>query len=309
MTERFGKVAVLMGGWSAEREISLLSGEAVLAALRAKGVDAHGVDADRERVLGLKAQGFDCVWNALHGPGGEDGTVPAALELQGLPYTGSGMLASALAMDKVRCKAIWSAAGIPTPDYRLLRPDTECDTVAAELGLPLFVKPAREGSSIGMTRVESADQLPAARRMAAEFDPDVLAEGFIDGGEYTAAVLGTRALPLIRIESAAGFYDYQAKYESETTGYHCPCGLAEADESRFAALSLDAFHAAGATGWGRVDFVLDDQSRPWFLELNTIPGMTSHSLVPMAAQADGMDFETLVVRILETSLEGGHALA
>lgn len=309
MTGEFGKVAVLMGGWSAEREISLLSGQAVLAGLRAHGLDAYGVDADRERVLGLKNEGFDCVWNALHGPGGEDGTVPAALELQGLAYTGSGVLASALAMDKPRCKAIWSAAGIPTPPHRMLGPGSDFDAVVEALGLPLFVKPAHEGSSIGMTRVTAADQLPAAWQAAAQYDTDVIAEQFIDGGEYTTAVLGEAALPLIHIEAAVGFYDYYAKYQAENTQYHCPSGLSEADESRFAALSLKAFRAAGGAGWGRVDFMLDGQGQPWFLELNTIPGMTSHSLVPMAAQAAGMDFESLVVRILEASLEGDHALA
>lgn len=308
MTARFGKVAVLMGGWSAERPISLLSGAAVLAGLRARGVDAHGVDVDRARVLGLKAEGFDCVWNALHGPGGEDGTVPAALELQGLPYTGSGVLASALAMDKARCKAIWMAAGLPTPAFRMLHADTDFDRVANDLGLPLFVKPAHEGSSIGMSRVDQANQLSAAWREAAKYDAEVLAEQFIEGGEYTAAVLGDTVLPLIQIEAATGFYDYHAKYQAGDTQYHCPCGLPQAQASRLSALSLDAFRAAGGAGWGRVDFMLDRQGQPWFLELNTIPGMTAHSLVPLAAHAAGIEFDALVVQVLEIAVEGHHAL-
>lgn len=309
MTARFGKVAVLMGGWSAERPISLLSGEAVVAGLRARGVDACAVDVDRERVLGLKAEGFDCVWNALHGPGGEDGTVAGALELQGLPYTGSGVLASALAMDKARCKAVWSAAGIPTPPHRMLDANSNFDAVAAELGLPLFVKPACEGSSIGMTRVDTADQLPGAWQAASRYDAEVLAERFVAGGEYTAAVLGETVLPLIRIEAAAEFYDYHAKYEAANTQYHCPSGLPAGQEARFSAQALAAFRAAGGRGWGRVDFMLDENGQPWFLELNTIPGMTSHSLAPMAAKAAGIDFESLVVRILETALEAPHAVA
>lgn len=307
MTARFGKVAVLMGGWSAERDISLLSGEAVLTGLQAQGVDAYGVDADRQRVLGLRAEGFDCVWNALHGPGGEDGTVAAALELQQLPYTGSGVLASALGMDKVRCKAVWSAAGIPTPAHRMLETDTDFDDVVRELGLPLFVKPACEGSSIGMTRVEAAGELPAAYQAAMAHDTHVMAEQCIDGAEYTAAVLGESVLPLIRIEAAVDFYDYHAKYETDATQYHCPSGLPEHDEQQLAAASLAAFRAVDATGWGRVDFMLDSDGQHWFLELNTIPGMTSHSLVPKSASVAGIGFEELVVRILETALEADHA--
>lgn len=306
MTARFGKVAVLMGGWSAERAISLLSGEAVLAGLRAQGVDAHGVDVDRQRVLGLRAEGFDCVWNALHGPGGEDGTVAAALELQGLPYTGSGVLASALAMDKVRCKAVWAAAGIATPGYRLLGLRTDFDAVVRELGLPLFVKPASEGSSIGMTRVDAAEQLPGAWRTAAAYDARVVAEQFVDGEEYTAAVLGEDVLPLIRIQAAVDFYDYHAKYETDATQYHCPSGLAEAKEQQLSASSMAAFRSVDGTGWGRVDFMLDGHGQPWFLEVNMVPGMTTHSLVPKAAQVAGIGFEALVVRILETALEVDH---
>lgn len=302
----FGKVAVLMGGWSAEREISLQSGSAVLAALRRRGVDAVGVDVDRDRLLGLRGEGFDRAWIALHGNGGEDGVAQAVLEVQGIAYTGSGVLASALAMDKYRCKALWAAQGIPTPPHRLLEEGIDFDAVADDLGLPLFVKPAAEGSSIGMSRVDTAADLPAAWRLAARFDATVLAERFIDGPEYTAAVLDRRVLPLLRIETPRGFYDYQAKYEAEDTRYHCPCGLPADEERRLAELSLKAFEALGARGWGRVDFMLDADGQPWFLELNTIPGMTSHSLVPMAAAAAGIDFEELVWRILATAGRGGE---
>lgn len=303
MSGRFGKVAVLMGGWSAEREISLQSGRAVLAALQARGIDAHGVDVDRGRLLHLAEGGFDCAWIALHGTGGEDGIAQAVLEVQGLPYTGSGVLASALAMDKARCKALWAASGIPTPAHRLLRADTDADTLVADIGLPIFVKPATEGSSIGMSRVDAPDQLHAAWQAASRYGESVLAERFVAGDEYTAAVLGDRVLPMLRIESAGSFYDFHAKYEADTTRYHCPCGLAPDEEQRLAALCLDAFRATGARGWGRVDFMLDDDGQPWFLEINTVPGMTSHSLVPMSAAAAGIDFENLVERILALSLE------
>lgn len=305
MSAAFGKVAVLMGGWSAEREISLLSGKAVLAGLLEQGVDAVGVDVDRGRLLGLRAEGFDRAWVALHGAGGEDGVVQAVLEVLGLPYTGSGVLASALALDKARCKSLWAGQGIPTPAYSLLEADTDFAAVAADLGLPIFVKPAREGSSLGMTKVESPGQLKPAWRAAAVYDSQVLAERFVAGPEYTAAILGERVLPLLRIEAAGSFYDYQAKYEDDRTRYHCPCGLPAAEETRLAALCLRAFRIAGATGWGRVDFMLDDAAAPWFLELNTVPGMSSHSLVPMAARAAGLSFDELVVRILETTLGGG----
>lgn len=306
----FGKVAVLMGGWAAEREVSLDSGAQVLQALQRQGIDAVGVDLDRERLLGLKAEGFDRAFNILHGIGGEDGTLQAVLDVAGIPYTGSGVLASALSMDKRRTKQIWSACDIPTPDYCLLDEDSDFDQVIARLGLPIFVKPATEGSSIGMSRVDKAADLEAAYRKAAEYCSVVLAESFVQGGEYTAAVLagqqGLQGLPLLRIETQADFYDYNAKYISNSTQYHCPCGLPAEQEAALSALAVKAFQLLGAEGWGRADFLLDANGQPWFLELNTVPGMTSHSLVPMAAKQAGIDFDALVWRILETSMEGGR---
>lgn len=302
----FGKVAVLMGGWSAEREVSLDSGAQVLAALQSQGVNAHGVDVDRNNLLLLKNVGFDRAFNVLHGTGGEDGIVQSVLDVLGIPVTGSGVLASALAMDKLRTKQIWQSAGIPTPAYRLLTDASDFDEVVEALGLPIFVKPATEGSSIGMSRVENAADLPAAYAEAAKFNPSVLAESFIAGPEYTCAVLdgpeGLQALPIIRVETANTFYDYQAKYQSNDTQYHCPCGLAPEVEAELAAVAVEAFDLLGAAGWGRVDFMLDAAGKPWFLELNTVPGMTSHSLVPMAAKQVGLDFEALVWRVLEGTL-------
>lgn len=301
--ETFGRVAVLMGGWSAERPVSLMTGEAVLAGLLRRGVDAHGVDAGRKTLLELETAGFDRVWIALHGAGGEDGVAQAVLELLQIPYTGSGVLASALSLDKGRCKSVWAAQGIPTPAHRLLTPDMDFTAVAADIGLPLFVKPVHEGSSLGMTRVDAADDLETAYRAAAVYDDEILVERLIEGEEYTAAILDGQVLPLLRIEVTEGFYDYRAKYESGATRYHCPCGLPEDREAELAALSLRAFEAVDAAGWGRVDFMLDAEGQPWFLELNTVPGMTSRSLVPMAAAAAGIDFDELVWRILVTTLE------
>lgn len=307
--EDFGRVAVLMGGWAAEREVSLDSGSQVIAALQRSGVDAVEVDLDRDRLLGLKAEGFDRAFNILHGVGGEDGTVQAVLDVMGLPYTGSGVLASALSMDKHRTKQIWNSAGIPTPPYVLLDENTDFSAVVDHLGLPIFVKPATEGSSIGMSRVEKVDNLQAAYLKAAKYCPVVIAERFVEGGEYTVAVLqgsdGLQGLPLLRIESDSAFYDYDAKYVSDSTRYHCPCGLPAESEAECAALAVRAFNVLDASGWGRADFLLDKDGRPWFLELNTVPGMTSHSLVPMAAKQAGMDFDALVWRILETSMGPG----
>jgi len=298
---RFGKVAVLLGGHSSEREISLLSGRAVHAALQRRGVDAHAVDP-RDTALGdLVTQGFDRVWIALHGPGGEDGTVQGALECLGLPYTGSGVLGSAVCMDKVRTKRLAAAVGIATADFVVLRGAADFDTAVQRLGLPLFVKPATQGSSVGMSKVEKAADLPAAYAAAAATDSVVLAEAFISGAEYTVAVLRGAALPSIRIATPKGFYDYEAKYFRNDTQYHCPSGLAPEAERHLGALALGAFAAAGAEGWGRVDFMMDATARPLMLEINTVPGMTDHSLVPMAARASGIDFETLVWRVLETS--------
>lgn len=308
----FGKVAVLFGGWSAERDVSLNSGKAVLEALQKRGVDAHGVDVSRERLLNLKSEGFNTAWIALHGVGGEDGVTQAVLEVQGIPYTGSGVSASALAMDKSRCKAVWASSGIPTPVHRLLKEDSDFEAVAADLGLPIFVKPVGEGSSIGMSLVRAASDLKAAWKTASAFGSQVLAERFVDGPEYTAGILDGKVLPLIRIETNHSFYDYQAKYEADDTQYHCPCGLAPDQEAHLAKLSLQAFDIVGARGWGRVDFMLDSDGQPWFLEINTLPGMTSHSLVPMCAGAAGIDFEELVWRILltcQTAQEASHATA
>ncbi|EXJ15495.1 D-alanine--D-alanine ligase [Imhoffiella purpurea] len=298
---RFGKVAVLLGGTAAEREISLKSGKAVLDALLRSGVDAHPLDPDAEILNRLSADAFDRAFIVLHGRGGEDGQIQGALETVGLPYTGSGVLGSALGMDKYRCKLLWAGCGLPTADFVLLR-GAEDLSAAADLGFPLMIKPVHEGSSIGMARVEGRDELERAWRSAADFDSLVLAERWIQGAEYTCAILGREALPLIRLETPNAFYDFEAKYRADSTRYHCPCDLSEDEESRLQGLALEAFEAAGASGWGRVDFMVDGDGRPFLLEINTVPGMTDHSLVPMAARVAGIDFDTLAWRILETSL-------
>ncbi len=303
MSGAYGRVAVLYGGRSAEREISLISGQAVYAALRRCGVDATPIDVGDDLLAQLQAGRFDRAFIALHGRGGEDGTVQGALELLGLPYTGSGVLASALAMDKVRTKQIWQAYGLPTAPWVELHPG-EAHDAALALGLPLAVKPAHEGSSLGMSKVVAADQLANAVELAARYDRRVLVERWIEGGEYTAGILGHQPLPLIRLETPNLFYDYEAKYHAETTRYHCPCGLPLEQESRLQALALAAFDAVGAQGWGRVDLMLDGSGQPWLIELNTIPGLTDHSLVPMAANVAGIDFDALVLRILESAGEG-----
>ena len=300
----FGKVAVLLGGKSAEREVSLKSGAAVLAALKRRGVDAYPFDP-AERELGeLKKDGYSCVFIALHGGYGEDGTLQGALELMGLPYTGSGVLASSLAMDKWRTKLIWQAAGLPVPDYVVLDAADDFAAAEARLGLPLFVKPAREGSSIGISKVKTAGGLRAAFDEAAKHDPLVIAEAFIGGGEYTVAIVGGTALPIIKIEPANEFYDYEAKYLRDDTRYLCPCGLAPEQEKSIQQQAQKAFAVIGGNSWGRVDFLMDEAGNAYFLEANTAPGMTDHSLVPMAARAAGMSFEDLVVKILELALKG-----
>ena len=300
----FGKVAVLLGGPSAEREVSLRSGGMVLDALRRKGVDAHAFDPKDQRLEQLIAQRFDRVFIALHGRFGEDGTVQGALEYLGIPYTGSGVMASALAMDKWRTKLLWQAAGVPTPPYELLTPESDFAGVADRLGLPLMVKPAHEGSSIGMSKVSTAEKVGAAYELAAEYDQVVIAERFIEGVEVTAAILKGEALPLIRLETPRVFYDYQAKYFADDTRYICPSGLPEAQERSVQQHALRAFDLVGCSGWGRVDVMLDRAGAPYLLEVNTIPGMTDHSLVPMAARARGIDFEELCVKILETAHVG-----
>ena len=300
----FGKVAVLMGGWSAEREISLKSGAAVLDALRHQGVNAVGVDVQRPQVVAaLSAGGFDRAFNILHGPGGEDGVIQGLLETLQIPYTGSGVLASALAMDKLRCKELLEGSGIPTPPWMVLEADTAPGLVEATLGLPVMVKPALEGSSIGMSKVSEADDLPAAYKAAAAYAGEVLAERWIGGREYTVAVLGEEALPVIALETPREFYDYAAKYEADDTRYLCPCGLSAEEEQRLQRLALAAFEAVGASGWGRVDILADTDGTPYVIELNTVPGMTDHSLVPMAAKAAGIGFDELVVRILAQTLQ------
>ena len=298
----FGKVAVLMGGHSAEREISLKSGAAVLRALQSRQVDAHGVDAADADVLGrLRRGGYDRVFVALHGRGGEDGVMQGALEVLGLPYTGSGVLGSALSMDKVRSKRLWRGAGLPTPAFAVITGPADLDA-ARDLGFPLMIKPAQEGSSIGMSKVDREADLRGAWEQAARYDAEVLAERWVEGSEYTAALLGGQALPLIRLETPRAFYDYEAKYQADSTRYICPCGLPEDRERQLQDLARQAYDVLGGGGWGRVDFLVDAEGAPALIEANTIPGMTDHSLVPMAARAAGLDFETLVWRILETAL-------
>ncbi len=300
----FGRVAVLMGGASSEREISLMSGRGILAALQSRGIDAHAFDPSERDLSDLKREGFARCFIALHGRGGEDGTLQGALEVLGLPYTGSGVMGSAIGMDKWRTKMIWLSAAIPTPRYRILAADDNWQAVADELGLPLIVKPAREGSTLGLTKVSAVAELPAAYELAANKYHDLaLAEAFIAGAEYTASILGDTALPLIRIDAPDGNYDYQNKYFSDDTRYICPCGLAAPEEEALKALSLRAFRLAGCAGWGRIDIMRRADGQAFLLEVNTSPGMTGHSLVPMAARAAGISYEDLCLKILAMTLE------
>ena len=299
--KEFGRVAVLLGGDSSEREISLLSGNAVLAALGRRGIEAAAFDPRERSLLELDEQRFDRVWIALHGPGGEDGTVQGALEYLGIPYTGSGVAGSATAMDKLRTKRLAQAIGVASPDAVELRGPQDFELALERLRLPLIVKPATQGSSVGMTKVESAGVLAAAHATAAAVDRRVFAEAWIAGREYTVGLLQDRALPSIRIETPRGFYDYEAKYFRDDTRYLCPSGLSQPAEQHLQSLALAAFEAAGGEGWGRADFMMDAAGRALLLEVNTVPGMTSHSLVPMAARAAGIDFDELVWRVLETS--------
>jgi len=302
----FGKVAVLTGGRSAEREVSLMSGAGVLAALRARGVDAHAFDPAERSMDELRREGFARAFIALHGRFGEDGTVQGALELLGVPYTGSGVMASAIAMDKVYTKRIWQTHGLPTPGFALARSGADVLAAARNFGLPLAVKPSREGSTIGFTKVVDESQCEAAYRIARRHDDDVLCEQFVDGRELTVALIGTgqgaRALPVIEIVAPAGNYDYQNKYFRDDTRYECPADLPPALAERIRSIALASFHALGCEGWARADVMLrrsDDE--PFLLEINTSPGMTGHSLVPMAAKAEGISYEDLCVRILETA--------
>ena len=315
MNNRFGKVAVLMGGTSGEREISLKSGGAVLAALQKQGVDAHAFDPHEQPLHDLES--FERVFINLHGRFGEDGCIQGALEMLQIPYTGSGVMASAIGMDKWRTKLLWQATNVVTPAFELVTADSDFAAIEKKLGLPMFVKPANEGSSIGISKVKQAGGLKAAYELAAQSDPLVIAEQFVGGGEYTVGIIsdsvnGFKALPIIRIVSANEFYDYEAKYLRDDTQYLCPCGLSIEKEAQIQQEALLAFRAVGCKGWGRVDFLMDEADKHYFLEVNTSPGMTDHSLVPMAAKAAGISFEELVIRILksaQTSDEQRHEQA
>ncbi len=298
--QAYGRVAVLLGGNSAEREISLRSGAAVLAALQGAAVDAQAFDPAERAITELRQ--FDRAFIALHGRGGEDGCMQGALELLDLPYTGSGVLASALGMDKMRSKQIWLGQGLPTPAFRRLFAGMDFDAVVAELGLPLMIKPAHEGSSIGMSKVDRREQLESAYAQAAQYDALVIAEAYIQGEEFTIPLLGERALPVIRLQTPHAFYDYDAKYRAGDTQYLLPCGLDAQTEQALQDLARRAFAGLGARGWGRIDAMRDAQGRFWLLEINTVPGMTDHSLVPMAARAAGLDFPRLCLRILDQTL-------
>lgn len=302
LKQKFGKVAVLMGGWAAERDISLKSGAAVLTALQSAGVDAYGVDVGRDILNILQVGKYDRAFNVLHGRGGEDGVMQGVLDVLQLPYTGCGVMASAISMDKLMTKRIWMGSGLPTPRFEMLAAESDFNAVVERLGLPLMVKPATEGSSIGMAKISKAEQLESAWKVAAEYDDQVFAEQWVEGDEYTCALLGNDAQPLIRLEVQSDFYDYEAKYQSNDTKYHCPCGLSASDEDELQVLSLQAFAAVNGEGWGRVDMMRDQSGKTWLIEVNTVPGMTDHSLVPMAAEANGISFENLVVKILETTV-------
>lgn len=297
----FGRVALLMGGWSAERDISLKSGNAVLEAMRRLNIDVTPIDVGRDVFNVLRDGNFARAFNMLHGRGGEDGVIQSLLELMELPYTGSGVLGSAVAMDKLRSKYLWQGVGLPTPDFVVLEHDSDCETALNRLGLPLIVKPVLEGSSIGISKVKQAGEMRPAWELARRYGP-VIAEKWITGGEYTAGILGEQTLPLIRLGTPREFYDYQAKYQDDQTRYHCPCGLSSQLEQSLQELAKRAFSALGAEGWGRVDLMLDAAQQPWLIEVNTIPGMTDHSLVPMAAKAAGIGFDELVLRILCTAM-------
>ena len=302
MTAKFGRVGLLYGGMSSEREVSLMSGDAVLHALQNLHIDVVPIDADQDLLQKLPGYQLDRVFIALHGPGGEDGTLQGALEYLGLPYTGSGVLASALAMDKLRCKQMWKGMGLPTADFEVLQQDSNWQSVLERLGGKAMVKPACEGSSIGMNRAETSEELESAWIEAAKFNMTVIAESLLEGDEYTVAILGDRVLPSIRIESNEIFYDYQAKYFSDETQYFCPSGLSATREQELCEVAQAAFDSVGCRGWGRVDVMADAEGIFYLLEVNTVPGMTSHSLVPMAAKSADIDFDQLVLSILEESL-------
>lgn len=298
----FGKVAVLMGGNSGEREISLRSGSAVLKALLAYGVDAHGVDVGSDVFTLLQAHKFDRVFIALHGCGGEDGSIQGGLEIINMPYTGSDVMSSSICMNKIMTKQLWLAENISSPKFLSIQSTTSYEDVTALLDTPFILKPSLEGSSLGISKIENESQYKQAISQAHKFKGVLLAEQWVHGREYTVAILNEQALPVIRLETPRGFYDFEAKYQANDTQYLIPCGLVEEDEKEIQEQALRAFNATGATGWGRVDVMIDDAGKYWFLEVNTVPGMTDHSLVPMAAKHVGIGFEELVVKILETSI-------
>ena len=300
---QFGKVAVLMGGPSAEREISLKSGNAILQALKESNVQAEAIDVSTDVFEILQRGNFSRAFIALHGPLGEDGCIQGGLEVIGMPFTGTGVMGSSICMNKLMTKKIWQGCGIPTPKYRVLSDHIDEEELIADLGLPMIFKPVSQGSSIGMTKVNNQAEIAKAWSSAHRYEEIVIAEQWVAGGEYTVAMLEGRALPVIRLETPRSFYDFDAKYQSDDTQYHCPCGLPAEQEKQIQELAVRAFDATEATGWGRVDVMLDKEKQPWFLEVNTVPGMTDHSLVPMAAKANNISFNELVIKILETSLK------
>lgn len=299
-----GRVAVLMGGWAAERPISLQSGQAILDALLRQGVDAFSIDVKKESILNdLSNKNIDRAFIALHGKGGEDGVIQSVLEVLEIPYTGSGVASSALGMDKLRTKQLLEGAGLPTPRFTVMDASSDYERIISTFGLPLIVKPTLEGSSLGMTRVESIEQLKTAYIHAKEYAGDVLVEQWVTGAEYTVAILEQQPLPIIQLKTSHAFYDYSAKYQSNDTEYLCPCGLSEEAEAEIQRLALSAFNSVGAKGWGRVDLMCDVDNKPWLIEINTVPGMTDHSLVPMAAKEFGLSFDDLVITILKQTLQ------
>jgi D-alanine-D-alanine ligase len=304
----FGKVALMMGGQAAERDISLISGQAVLQSLEKQGIDVSAIDVQDNPVKALEGHQFDRVFNIIHGRGGEDGVLQAILQTLKIPYTGSGVLASALAMDKLRTKLCWQGAGLPTPAWMLLKSERDLPLCAESLGFPVIVKPALEGSSFGMSKAQDDNELAEAWRLARKFGCDVYAEQWVNGREYTVGLLQAEALPVIRLETPNAFYDYEAKYQSDSTQYHCPSGLPVDEERQLQQLALEAAAVIGVSGWGRVDVFIDEDGNSQLIEVNTVPGMTNHSLVPMAAAATGIDFDQLVWRILESSFNGDTPL-
>jgi len=300
----YGKVVVLMGGWSGEREVSLNGGSAVLKALKNKNIDSFAIDVKKDKIMTqLENCDYDIAFNMLHGRGGEDGVIQALLELKAKPYTGSDIIGSSITMDKVKTKQLFDGVGLPTPRFAIITEDSDFDFVTSSIGLPLVVKPALEGSSLGMSIVDDVSELYDAYVTASRFCDSVMAEAYIDGIEYTAAIIGERVLPIIRLDTPRKFYDYVAKYEATDTNYHCPCGLDEEKEMQLRHLALSAFKITGASGWGRVDLFIDQQNKPWIIEVNTVPGMTDHSLVPIAAKQAGIDFDEFVLMVLDEALK------